>query len=787
MKKKFLSIMLVLSMLCAFMPVVANAADDMPIQMTTATITKSETDTTYNFDVAAAEKYENCYVYAAIYAYDNTLLEVKRVPLSMTGNTSVSVSKSPYNALVKVFIWSDDMQPVIEAEEFTLTPTATMTPKPTAKPTPTPTPTPKPPSNITWSLNEATGTLTIGGTGDMEKRPWSYDKSEKIKSVTIGNAVTGICDYAFYDCSNLTDVYYNGTFVDFSKISISYGNTPLTNAKLHCSDMTLDNWGKCGDSTAYYLDEATGALTISGTGNVNGYWSDKKGSIKSVIIENGVTSIGDYAFDGCSSLTSVTIPDSVTSIGDYAFDGCSSLTSVTIPDSVTSIGNAAFDGCSSLTSVTIPEGVTSIGNYAFARCSGLTSVTIPDSVRSIGENVFIYCNNLDSVYITDLAAYLNINGTSPMCYAKKLYLNNKRVAGAITIPDGVTQIVNYAFSNCDGITSVTIPDSVTSIGYSAFGDCSSLKDVYITDLDAWYNMKFGNYNSNPMCYADNLYLNNELVTNIVIPEGITSIGNYVFSGCSGLTSITIPEGVTSIGSSAFDGCSSLTSVTIPDSVTSIGSSAFYNCYDLTSVTIPDGVTSIGGNAFYGCSGLKDIYITDLAAWCNIKFELAKNGYDYLCCFSNPMRYANNLYLNNEIVTDLVIPEGVTSISDCAFYRCGSLTSITIPDSVTSIGKSAFYGCSGLKSLTIGKGITNIDGNPFEGLYYSDYATGYDSLSEIIIPKSVTEIESGTFENFSALTTVKYCGSEAEWNEMYIGSTGNDYLKNANIVYNYVVE
>lgn len=132
MKKKILSIILVLSMLCAFMPVIANAADDMPIQMTTANITKSETDTTYNFDVAATEKYENCYVYAAIYAYDNTLLEVKRVPLNTTGNTSVSVSKSPYNALVKVFIWSDNMQPVIEAEEFTLTPTATMTPKPTA-------------------------------------------------------------------------------------------------------------------------------------------------------------------------------------------------------------------------------------------------------------------------------------------------------------------------------------------------------------------------------------------------------------------------------------------------------------------------------------------------------------------------------------------------------------------------------------------------------------------------------------------------------------------------------
>ena len=221
MKRKLISVLLALSMLCAFTPIVSNA-ENVPIAQTTAEVTKTETDTTYDFDVAAAEKYENCYVYAAVYAYDNTLLEVKRVPLNTTGNTSVSVGKSPYNALVKVFIWSDNMQPVIEAEEFTLTPTATMTPKPTPKPAPKPTPTPKPkptatpkptpkpPSNVTWKLDEATGTLTIGGTGDMKDysssyAPW-YDKRDSIKSVVIENSVTSIGEDAFYNCSDLTSV-----------------------------------------------------------------------------------------------------------------------------------------------------------------------------------------------------------------------------------------------------------------------------------------------------------------------------------------------------------------------------------------------------------------------------------------------------------------------------------------------------------------------------------------------------------------------------------------------------
>ena len=218
------------------------------------------------------------------------------------------------------------------------------------------------------------------------------------------------------------------------------------------------------------------------------------------------------------------------------------------------------------------------------------------------------------------------------------------------------------------------------------------------------------------------------------------------------------------------------------SVTSIGAYAFEDCSGLTSVTIGNGVTSIGRSAFevydfYEHNNLDSVYITDLAAWCNIKFDLTKgmNG-DYYC-YSNPITYADNLYLNNELVTDLVIPDGVTSIDDYAFYGCRGLTSVTIPDSVTSIGSSAFSGCNGLKSLIIGNGITNIDGKPFSSL---------GSLTEIVIPKSVTEIESGVFKNCSALTTVKYCGSESEWQEMYIGSN-NDYLKNANIVFNYTPE
>ena len=218
---------------------------------------------------------------------------------------------------------------------------------------------------------------------------------------------------------------------------------------------------------------------------------------------------------------------------------------------VTSIGGGAFRGCG-LTSVTIPNSVTSIGNYAFSGCSGLTSVTIPNSVTSIG---------------------------------------------------------NYAFSNCSGLTSVTIPNSVTSIGENAFEYCSGLKKVIVKDIAAWCGIKFGGSYSNPLYYAEHIYSDEDTeITNLIIPNSVTSIGVKAFEYCCGLTYVTIPNSVTSIGEEAFRGCSGLTSVTISNSVTSIGRGAFYYCYRLTSVIIPNSVTSIGGSAFYNCSGLTSVTI-----------------------------------------------------------------------------------------------------------------------------------------------------------------------------------
>lgn len=273
----------------------------------------------------------------------------------------------------------------------------------------------------------------------------------------------------------------------------------------------------------------------------------------------------------------------------------------------------------------IPDNVTQISSYAFYNCSSLTTVTIPSSVKSIGGFAFYGCNSLT----------------------------------AVTIPDGITSIGNSMFYNCTSLTAVTIPNSITSIGSNAFYGCNNLNSVHMTDIASWCNISFASHNSNPLYFAHNLYLDGELVTNLVIPDGVTSIGIRAFCGCNCIISVTIPNSVTKIGSYAFLNCSGITyvyyhgnstewnEISIGGSNNAINNAVRYYCKGICGDNLTWKFDSNGTLSISGTGGMTDYSLSSDVPW-------------------------YNLYT---LIKTVVIEKGVTRIGNYAFNGCSNLTDL----------------------------------------------------------------------------------------------------------------
>ena len=590
-------------------------------------------------------------------------------------------------------------------------------------------------TGITWTYTiQGDGTVSLGSGRSYTAVSKSTTGDLIIPSMIKGKSVTSIGEWAFYDCSGLASV------------TIPSGVTSI------------------GDYAFYYCS-----------------------GLASITLPSGMTSIGKQAFFQCMALTCVEtasladwmalsfadlnanplwnraalyvagervdqflIPEGVAEIREYAF-ARGQFTSVTIPNGVTNIGSCAFYWCTELRSVTIPSGVTSIGDHAFYDCSGLMSVTIPSSVTSIGYHVFYGCDSLMSVTIP--ACVTELSATFPSTYTK---------IKEVIICDGVTSIGGSVFKYCSGLESVRIPSSVTSIENCAFGGCGRLTSFVVDVANPEYCSLTGmlcskdgktlvagvngkvTIPSSVTSIGDYAFYKCSGLTSVVIPEGVTNIGNYAFTWCSGLTSVTIPEGVTSIGDSAFNGCSGLTSVSIPSSVTTIGEWAFWGCSGLESVRIPSGVTSIGDRMFSGCSGLTSVSIPSGIKSIGKSAFSGCSGLKSVTIPESVTSIGDHAFSDCSGLESMTIPSGVKSIEDYVISGCSGLKSVTIPEGVTNIGECALSDCSGLMSVKIPLGVTSIGVRAFSGC---------SGLKSVVIPTSVTSIGGAAFSGCSGLKTM----------------------------------
>lgn len=676
-------------------------------------------------------------------------------------------------------------------------------------------------NNLTWTLNG--GVLTISGTGAMWDRDneWygfcgvldqadevtsvvaesgvtsiayeAFNWLENMTSVTIPKTVTSIGYNAFMrDCDALTTINYAGTTSQWKKISSTL-SLPLA-TKVVCSNGTVTPAlsGKCGKNVSYSISD-DGVLTISGTGAMNNFtyernisdcpWHGVRYALKKIVVEDGVTSIGSYAF---------------------SFDV--HVTDVTLPSSLKTIGNDAFWGCYGLTSVVIPEGVTSIGAYAFALCSAIKTITVPASTTKFGDHAFDTGEYYDGNYHTQLTD-IYYGGSMGQWYD---------AGGGDAALTDVT--VHFNGTTGDTIDGGTCGDNAfwkldKDYTLTIYGT-GAMYDYPTGDGDSWWtdwNLPW------KYCY--------DMIRRVVVEEGVTYLGVESLSKLRNATALSLPSSLISIGRAALCGFGG-TEIVVPDKVTSIGDFAFNDCDNLQTITLPAGLQSIGFcfiecdtletinfkgtmEQWLVCGGGQSTFPTTTSVVCqgggtlyrsgtcgdNLTWDLDNNGnliilgtgdmYDLAYddesgSYTLPWVEYRSMIRRVEIgsgvtrigawafedtnITSLTIPGSVTAIGDYGVNSNRYLAELTLQPGLKSIGKEAFSYSKRLTTVTIPNGVTTIGEEAFAHCWTqlpkSDSFTG---LTTVTIPGSVTSIGKNAFTDNQQLTTVNFDGTQEQWN------------------------
>ena len=572
---------------------------------------------------------------------------------------------------------------------------------------------------LSWSLDDATGVLTVTGTGDMydysieTPAPW-YDQRGSITALSLPVGLSSIGNAAFCDCQSITGIVLPDSLESVGVHAFAYcvrvpnmvmpagvshipgyafwGNS--MDYTLFLGDRPIIDEGNGDMGTCYYLpahaaswQEGTYALPWgSDLCGEDVHWYYDYGTL-SIFGEGDMEDIATHAgvpwYEYADQITKVVVGEGVTGVGAYAFADLTKLTTAELPETLTKLGAYAFAGDAALESVTLPEGLETVGIRAFFQ-SGLRSITVPGSVTSLGESAFQYCPALKTATFTGAApaqAGPAIFGDCAPGFCilwPAEYAASWRPNGDETEWNGWPLALNV--ENQCGVRMYWEFDSATAtLTFYGEGEMYDYETASAS-RPAWY----ANYSS---------------VQHVVLSEGITRVGNYAFYGFNKITDVSFPSTLRELGTGAFWNCSKLNNVVLPANLETLGGYAFYNCQALTALSFNSGLKSIGSSCFQNC-----------------------------------------YYLAG----DLVLPEDLETLGSYAFSNCRSYTAISIPGSLKTVGEYAFSNCYGALSLSLGEGVERIGRSAF------NYCYGF---TELTLPASLRELGTSCFQACSGITSV----------------------------------